>query len=183
MSDFEKCKEKLNLLEIARRNSYRKVEIKKSSIADENSKNNENSNINNIINTNINSNNNNNNNRNSISNKDDNSNIIKNSNNINIKNTNKYDISSIVTPTRPKVESRKAISPSPISNQNTELDRLTPSQPKTRFHNRSEKTEHTIFHKKEIEYAAQKGIFFNLHKRLYYFRYIYFLSFFYLLVH
>ena len=81
MSDFEKCKEKLNLLEIARRNSYRKVEIKKSSIADENSKNNENSNINNIINTNINSNNNNNN-RNSISNKDDNSNIIKNSNNI-----------------------------------------------------------------------------------------------------
>ena len=176
MSDFEKCKEKLNLLEIARRNSYRKVEIKKSSIADENSKNNENSNINNIINTNINSNNNNNN-RNSISNKDDNSNIIKNSNNINIKNTNKYDISSIVTPTRHIVENRKAISPSPISIQNTELDRLTPSQPKTRFHNRSEKTEHTVFHKKEIEHAAQKGIFFLFIiflKRLFYFRYIYF---------
>ena len=99
----------------------------------------------------------------------------------NVKNTNKYDISSIVTPTRPVVESRKAISPSPISNQNTELDRLTPSQPKIRFHNRSEKTEHTIFHKKEIEYAAQKGIFFSFfifHKRFFYFRYIYFLKFF-----
>ena len=209
MSDFEKCKEKLKILEIARRNSYRKVETKKSKIIDEISKNDENNKIdsnnincnnnnsnksninndsnknnnnsnnnidkNNINNDNNNSNNNsnknninnnninNNNNNKKINTTDDNSNMIKNNNKINVKNINSYDISTIVTPTRPKLGNRKSPSPPPIFNQNTEMDKLNPSLPKARFHNRSEKTELTVFHKKEIEYLAQKGM------RCYYF--------------
>ena len=201
MSDFEKCKEKLKILEIARRNSYRKVEIKKINIIDENSKNdksnnidinninndnnsnknninngsnNDNSNNNNSNKNNINNGNNNDNNNNNkkINNTDDNSNMIKNNNKINVKDINSYDISTIVTPTRPKLGNRMSPSPS-VFNQNTEMDKLNPSLPKTRFHNRSEKTELTVFHKKEIEYLAQKGV------RCYYFPVKYIFNYFY----
>ena len=188
MSDFEKCKEKLKILEIARRNSYRKVEIKKINIIDENSKNDKNNNIdiNNINNdnnsnkNNINNGNNNDNNNNNkkINNTDDNSNMIKNNNKINEKNINSYDISTIVTPTRPKLGNRMSPSPS-VFNQNTEMDKLNPSLPKTRFHNRSEKTELTVFHKKEIEYLAQKGVICYYFPVKYIFNYFYyFISYF-----